>query len=177
MNPELPLMANARPGLLTDLEAILFAAGGPVSSRRAAEVLQLAEAEVENALGVLATRSVGRGVEVVAVAGGWLMRSAPAAAGAVAKWRDVAPIRPSRAALEVLAAVAWRQPITRAEIDALRGVDSAGPLRWLLGHGLVRAVGRRAEIGRPATYGTTDGFLTLLQLPDLGALPSIGEVG
>jgi segregation and condensation protein B len=154
------------------VEALLFASGDPVDLRRLAEALDADPNDVEAALRELAAERIGRGVELVEVAGGWQLRTAPRWAAQIARFRAEAPIRPTRAAMEVLAAVAWRQPVTRADIDALRGVDSQGPLRWLLDRDLVRVAGRRQEPGRPLEYGTTDSFLALLGLDSVEDLPA-----
>lgn len=162
-------------GLVDAVEALLFASGDAVAVRRLADLLGASAGDVDAALGELVARYAGRGVEVVEVAGGWQLRTAPRFGDLVARMRVESPVRPTRPALEVLAAVAWRQPVTRAEIDALRGVDSQGPLRWLLDRDLVRVAGRRSEPGRPREYGTTDAFLGWLGLSDIEDLPAPGS--
>ncbi len=169
---ELPLPPVAPQPLVAAVEALLFAQGEPVTAHRLAEAVGVGAEEVERALAVLALRNAGRGVHLVAVAGAWQLRTAPEFGEVVARLRAESPIRPTRAALEVLAAVAWRQPITRAEIDAVRGVDSQGPLRWLLDRDLCRRVGRRADPGRPSEYGTTDAFLVWMGLSSIEDLPT-----
>jgi segregation and condensation protein B len=84
-------------------------------------------------------------------------------------------VRLSRAQLETLAIVAYRQPITRPEIDEIRGVDSSATLRLLLDRSLIRVLGKREEVGRPMLYGTTSEFLDFFSLQDLRELPTLRE--
>ncbi len=85
------------------------------------------------------------------------------------------PVRLSRAQLETLAIIAYRQPITRPEIDEIRGVDSSATLRLLLDRALIRVLGKREEVGRPMLYGTTKEFLDFFSLGDLRELPTLRE--
>ena len=109
------------------------------------------------------------------VAGGYTFRTRPAFAAAVAALKEEKPARLSRPAMESLAIVAYRQPVTKPEVDALRGVDSGGTLKVLLDRRLIGVVGKKEEPGRPLLYGTTDAFLSLFNLPSLSALPSLRE--
>jgi segregation and condensation protein B len=103
--------------------------------------------------------------------------TAPESARFVRRLRGLAEhVRLSRAALEVLAVVAYRQPVTRAEIEAIRGVNGDRALTTLLTRGLVEEVGRKEAIGRPVLFGTTLTFLEQLGLPSLGALPPVPEL-
>jgi segregation and condensation protein B len=160
--------------LVPALEALLFAAGEPVSVRALADALDARPDEI--AAGLLALRARlaagDRGLELVE-AGGWQLRTDPRFAGPVLELLGATPQRLSRAALEVLSVVAYRQPVTRVEIEALRGVSCGGVLKALLDRGLVRAAGHRDEPGRPLQYATTGGFLELFGLPDLSALPTL----
>ena len=97
------------------------------------------------------------------------------ACGLVLRLLKKRPARLSRAALEVLSVVAWRQPVTRAEIESLRGVDSGGVVKSLIERGLLRTAGRRAEPGRPLMYATTRAFLEMFELGDLRDLPTLRE--
>lgn len=163
--------------LLAPLEALLFASGEPVGESALAEALDVEPAEVREALKVLRRRCAAgdRGLELVEVAGGWQLRSHPRFGSAVLRLLGGRPARLSRAALEVLAVVAYRQPATRAEVDGLRGVDSGGVLKGLLERGLLRVSGRRDEPGRPLEYATTPLFLETFSLADLRALPTLQE--
>ena len=154
-------------GLVSSLEALLFASGAPVSLRQLSEVLEMEPERIREALAALARACEDRGVELREVAGGWQLRTRPEHATLILRLLGQRPAKLSRAALEVLAVVAYRQPATRAEVDGLRGVDSGGVIRTLLGRGLLRTAGRREEPGRPLTYATTRAFLELFALPNL----------
>lgn len=161
------------------LESVLFAAGEPLSLTRLADVITgPSRAELRAALGELAARTERerRGVHVVEVAGGYQFRTVPTHAEWVRRLFQQKPWRLTRATLETLAIIAYKQPITRAEIEAIRGVDVDSVLASLLGRKLVRIVGRKDVIGRPLLYGTTRQFLEVFGLRDLGGLPVLGEV-
>ncbi len=163
------------PELVAAVEALLFASGEPVAVPVLAEALAVAPDEVRMALQVLEHRRRDAGVVLERVAGGWQLRTAPRFAGAIHHLLGTKPQKLSRSATEVLAVVAWRQPVTRPEIERLRGVDSGGVLKQLVDRGLVRAAGRSEEAGRPLLYRTTAAFLELFSLPDLAALPTLAE--
>jgi len=165
------------PGVVAAVEALIFAAGQPVSTRRLADVLDLEADEVRLAIQVLQGRFRGadRGIHLERVAGGWQLRSAPAFGAQILQMLGHRPTKLSRAALEILAVVAYRQPVTRHEVDQLRGVDSGGVLRKLLDKKLVRVSGRRDEPGRPLEYRTTSAFLEMFALPSLSALPRLRD--
>ncbi len=171
--------AGPAPGLTAVVEALLFAAARPLT---VAELAEAAEAdsreEVRHALTLLAERlqATGSALELVEVAGGWRLQTRPPFAPWIKRLLRRAPRRMSRAALETLALIAYRQPITRAEIEAVRGVDSSGTIRFLLDQGLVRMAGRKEAVGRPILYATTRRFLELFQLKDLKELPSPREL-
>jgi segregation and condensation protein B len=114
-------------------------------------------------------------VRLVEVAGGWQFRTAPECADAVQRFIDVKPLRLSKAAMETLAIVAYRQPITKPDVDETRGVDSGSAVKLLLDRNLVRVLGRKEEPGRPLLYGTTQAFLEFFNLGGLGDLPSLKE--
>ncbi len=157
------------------IEALLFAADGPLS---VAEMTgRLPEgANVEAALEALKARYEGRGVELVPVAGRWRFQTAEDLAFLMTEERQE-PRRLSKAAQETLAIIAYHQPVTRADIEAVRGVQaSSGTLDVLMELGLVRMRGRRRTPGRPVTYGTTDAFLEHYGLAALSDLPGMGEM-
>ena len=114
-------------------------------------------------------------MQLHAVAGGFQFRSNPSNAIWVQKLLAQKPVRLSRALLETLAIAAYRQPITRPEIDDIRGVDSGGTLKTLMERSLVRILGKKEEPGRPILYGTTKEFLEFFNLRDLKDLPSLRE--
>ncbi len=156
-------------------EALLFAATEPLSDaeieRRLPRGLVVADI-----LEGLKDRYASRGVNLVRVAGKWMFRTAPDLAWLLADG-DAEPKRLSRAALETLAIVAYHQPVTRAEIEDIRGVAiSKGTLDILLETGWVRLRGRRRAPGRPVTYGTTEAFLVQFGLDAIGDLPGFEEL-
>ncbi|EKP93870.1 SMC-Scp complex subunit ScpB [Thermaerobacter subterraneus] len=158
------------------VEALLFVAGEPLPASRMARILGVSEAVVREALEELAQacRAPGRGIELVEVAGGWQLVTRPEYSRAVEELLQPRRQALSRAALETLAIIAYRQPVTRAEIEAIRGVQSDAGLRALLERGLVREVGRKEAPGRPILYGTTPLFLQQFGLRDLSELPPPG---
>jgi segregation and condensation protein B len=152
------------------VEALLFAAAEPLSEADLARRLPEG-ADVEAAIRVLREQFEGRGVELVEVAGRWRLQTAADLAFLMTEEREE-PRRLSKAAQETLAIIAYHQPVTRAEIEAVRGVQaSKGTLDVLLELGLVRMRGRRRTPGRPVTYGTTDLFLEHYGLASLADLP------
>jgi segregation and condensation protein B len=158
-----------------EIEALLFAAAGPLSVQDMARRLPEG-ADVSGAIAALQERYRGRGVELVCVAERWRFQTAADLAWLMTEERDE-PRRLSKAAQETLAIVAYHQPVTRAEIEAVRGVQaSKGTLDVLLELGLVRMRGRRRTPGRPVTYGTTDAFLEHYGLASLADLPGATEM-
>ena len=157
------------------IEALLFAAAGPLSLDDLA--FRLPEsAAVKDGLAALRTRYESRGVRLVEVGGRWRFETAPDLAFLMTLERDT-PRRLSRATQETLAIIAYHQPVTRADIEAIRGVQtSRGTLDTLLEFGLIRMRGRRRTPGRPVTWGTTAGFLEHYGLASLGDLPGAMEM-
>lgn len=176
---------NATPpqdDLFAGLEAILFAADAPVSVHRLVRALNHPRNRVEDALSALGRRYAenDRGVELVELGGGWQLftkrrfsRAVESALGQPPRNRT----RLSAAALETLAVIAYRQPITRGEIEAIRGVDTSGTLASLAEHRLIEVSGRAESAGRPNLYSTTEGFLNFFGLRHLGELPQPGTEG
>lgn len=157
------------------VEALLFAAAGPLSLADIARRLPEG-ADAGQAIAGLRARYAGRGVELVCVADRWAFRTAPDLSFLMTEQREE-PRRLSKAALETLAIIAYHQPVTRAEIESVRGVSlSKGTLDLLLEMGLVRLRGRRRSPGRPVTYGTTDHFLEHFGLASLHDLPGGAEM-
>jgi segregation and condensation protein B len=152
------------------VEAMVFAAGEAVTLAALAERLPVG-ANVAGALAALAAQYEGRGVRLVEVAGGWRFETAPDLSPLFETTRE-APKRLPKAALETLAVIAYHQPVTRPDIEDIRGVSlSRGTLDLLLEIGFVRPRGRRRSPGRPLTYGTTPAFLSHFGLASLDALP------
>jgi segregation and condensation protein B len=157
------------------VEALLFAAAEPLSAADLAGRLPEG-ADLAHALTALQARYAERGVNLVCVADRWRLQTAPDLAFLMTEERRE-PRRLSKAALETLAIVAYHQPATRAEIEAIRGVQaSRGTLDLLLEIGLVRMRGRRRSPGRPITFATTDAFLEHYGLAGLGDLPGAREM-
>lgn len=160
------------------LEAMLTVALEPISAEELADVLDVDASDVVRTLGALRGEFLEqrRGFQVVELASGWVMQSSPDVAPWVTKFanRDVSH-RLSSAALESLAIIAYRQPVSRAQITALRGVNVDGVVRLLEQRGYIEEVGRAPGPGQPILYGTTELFLDRMGLASLGDLPPIEE--
>jgi len=159
------------------LEALLFAAPGPVRLEQLALAAEVDPGLIAPLLTELAEeyRRTGRGFVLVALAEGYQLRTRPEHAEMVRRLQSSRPVRMSRAALEALAIIAYRQPVTRADIDYLRGVDSGGVVKSLLDKRLVRIVGKKDIPGRPLIYGTSREFLEFFGLQSLDDLPTLKE--
>ncbi len=167
-------------GLKDILEAILFVSGEPLSEARMLGVVEgVAREELMSALRALQAdyAAEGRGLQLVEVAGGFQITTRPDCAPWIKRLeRAKEGARLSRSAMETLAIVAYKQPAVRAEIEQIRGVDSAGVLKTLLERRLVRIVGRKDAPGRPIMYGTTRQFLQAFGLKDLSNLPALRDI-
>lgn len=160
------------------LESLLFAAGEPVSISRLQSALDgISRADIQNALAVLSAEytSNNRGLAIEEVAGGYQLRTPREHTHHVRRLLAAKPPRLSRPLLETVAIIAYRQPITRPEIEELRGVDSGGVLETLLERRLVRIAGRKEAPGRPMMYATTPEFLEVFGLKDIDSLPDLKE--
>ncbi len=154
------------------LECLLLVRGGPLRIAEIRKVLDVGEAEIRATLAALQVEYVGRGLQIQEVAGGFQLCTRPEYGDAVQRLLRLRELEPlTRATLEVLAIIAYRQPVTRPEVDAIRSVQSVHHLIKLEERRLICAVGRRSGPGRPILYGTTDAFLRYFGLRDLGALP------
>ena len=157
------------------MEAILFAASEPVDEAALAERFAQ-DTDVAALIDELVAAYAERGVNLVRVAGGWCFRTAEDLAGHMRVERRVTR-KPSRAAVETLAVIAYHQPVTRSEVEEIRGVAaSRGTFDILLEAGWIRPVGRRRTPGRPVTWGTTDEFLVHFGLSGLADLPGVDEL-
>ena len=160
--------------LLRSIEAVLFASSEPLTPEDI--VLHVGEGDVAAGLADLAERYAGHGVELVERGGRWHFQTAPDLAHLLRRTRDE-PRRLSRAATECLAIIAYHEPATRAEIEAIRGVQiSKGTIDVLMEAGWVRAAGRRESPGRPLLYATTPAFLTHFGLASRRDLPGIDDL-
>ncbi len=169
-----PVDSEAR--LESILESLIFASDRPLALVDFKRLCGERDAKkLTAALEALQARHRGSGLELAATAGGWQFRTSAANAAWVAKLVAGRPARLSRAMLETLAIVAYRQPITRPEIDEIRGVDCGPVLKTLLDRALIRMIGKKEEVGRPILYGTTPEFLRTFSLKDLTELPTLRQ--
>lgn len=165
--------------LLAVLEALLFAAPEPLSLEQLQEVFgDVTKDDIKNSLNSLnVTYEKNRsGLTIIQVAGGYRMTTRPELYPWLTRLARLRPARLSRPALETLAIIAYRQPITKAEIEAIRGVAVDGVIKTLVERGLIRILGRKREVGRPILYGTSRIFLEHFGFRDLSELPSLPEV-
>ena len=166
---------EARSAALARLEAVLFLAEEPLGLRRLTEVAGLKDAsETKRLLAQLREllQSAADGFRIEEIAGGYQFLTNPAIAswlGRLRKPGHIARLTPGQ--LETLAAIAYKQPLTRADIDAIRGVDCGEIIRVLMEKGLLRTLGRQDSLGRPQLYGTSKSFLQILGFKSLADLP------
>lgn len=177
-----PAEAGLLPRMKMICESLLFASGQPLPSQQLLAVLRelqpdLSASGLRGVLEQLRTelREGGRGIRLVEVAGGYQLRTPSESAPFVRRLIARRPPRMTQATIETLAIVAYRQPVTRAEVEDIRGVESGAVLKHLLDRRLVRILGRKDEPGRPLLYGTTKEFLALFSLKDLKSLPTLRD--
>jgi len=163
------------------LEALLFASDAPVGLSTLVEVLDGPDAAtVAEELRAMARdfEESGRGVALAEIAGGYQLLSRKECAPWIERMlRSRRKVRLSRAGLETLAIVAYKQPVTKVEIDSIRGVDSSGSLHTLLERGLVAIKGRSKGVGRSLVYATSEEFLSYMGINDIADLPELKELG
>jgi segregation and condensation protein B len=158
------------------VESLLFASDKPLSVTQLRHLTgERNLASIQAALDALVTDYAERGVVLGELAGGYQFRTNPSSAEYVQRLIAGRPVRLSRAQLETLAIIAYRQPVTRPEIDEIRGVDCGGTLKLLLDRSLIRVLGKKEEPGRPLLYGTSKEFLEFFNLKDLRDLPTLRE--
>ena len=159
------------------VEALLFLAEKPLGVEEVRQATGLEAQRIRRALEELQGhyREGVCGVVLQEVAGGWQLRTSPDATAYARHFLRVKPQRLTRAALETMALVAYRQPVTRPEVEDIRGVDSGAVLKALLERQLVKILGKKEEPGRPILYGTTREFLEFFSLKDLASLPTLRE--
>jgi len=167
--------ANTGSLLRSAIEALLFVAEKPVTIKDLAKGLQLDKKRTQELLDELRAEYTHRGIRIEEIADGYAFRTHPSIAEYVRAFLEQRPVKLSRAQLETLAIVAYRQPITRPEVDDIRGVDCGPVLKGLLERELVRILGKKDEPGRPMLYGTTPTFLELFGLKYLQELPTLRE--
>jgi segregation and condensation protein B len=157
------------------LEALVFASDSPIKPHELSKLASAPVKQVKELLAELRQDYISRGFQLEEVAGGWVFRTSAQYAPFIRDLTKQKPVRLTRAQVETLAIIAYRQPITRPEIDDVRGVDSGPVLKLLLERDLVRILGKRDEPGRPLIYGTTTHFLEFFGLKSLKDLPTLRE--
>ena len=166
-----------REELVKVVETLLFITDQPIEMKKLCKITEVGdEAVLRDALAELQRLylETGRAIQVMEVGGGWQLTTKPEYGRWVRKlYNEKLTLRLSAAALETLAIIAYRQPITRAEIEVIRGVEVIAPLETLVTRGLVKVAGRKETVGRPLLYGTSEDFLRLFGLNNLDGLPKI----
>jgi segregation and condensation protein B len=157
------------------IEALLFTSQKPLPLKDLARSAGIDRPRARELVERLMRNYAPRGINIEEVAGGYVLRSSARYAPQIQKFLSLRPVRLSRAQLETLAIVAYRQPVTKPEVDDIRGVDSGQVLKGLLERDLLKTLGKKDEPGRPMLYGTTNDFLELLNLRSLGELPTLRE--
>jgi segregation and condensation protein B len=159
------------------IEAVLMAATEPVEPQLLAQLVELPVAEVEGLCALLGAEFAGRGFTLAKVAGGYRFQTHPDLAAYVERYLlEGRHARLSSAALETLAVIAYKQPVTRSQLSAVRGVDVDGVVRSLLDRGYIEELGREEGPGHPVRYGTTRLFLERLGIESLDKLPSLADL-
>jgi segregation and condensation protein B len=175
MNETDEILADDLTAAVRLAEAVIFASREPVTSRTLTNLLP-ETADLDAVLAALAAQYAGRGVEMIEAAGGWQFRTAPDLAPVLRKVVEL-PRKLPRVAMETLAIVAYHQPVTRTEIEEIRGAAlSQNTLDLLLENGLITTKGRRETPGRPTLWGTTPAFLAQFGLNDLRDMPKREEL-
>ena len=161
-----------------NLEALLFVNGDPLSLKRIAEILEVDQENVKLLLAQLIQdmNQQERGLTIIEVAGGYQLCTKPHLAGFLEKLVQIKENKLSIPALETLSIIAFKQPITKQEIEAIRGVRVDKVLANLLERNLIKELGRKEAIGRPIIYGTTEVFLKCFGLKSLEDLPELPEL-
>jgi segregation and condensation protein B len=174
---EAPEAALSPEAIVRVVESLLLATPVPLTMESAREATGLGKESLALALAVLAERyrEGVSGLVLTEVAGAWQLRTAVASAAYVRRLLRVRPQRLTKAALETLALVAYRQPVTRGEVEDVRGVDCGAVIKALLERKLLKILGKKEELGRPLLYGTTREFQEFFGLKSLEQLPTLRE--
>jgi len=167
----------AKDDLKKALEAFLLVSSSPVHVAQVKETLGKNEEDIRAAFEELKTKyeNDNAAFKIIEVAGGYRLSTSPDVANYLKKWFRGQKPRLSKASLETLSIIAYKQPITRSDMEAIRGVNIDGALGTLLDRGLIRIVGRKETVGRPFVYGTTRLFLEHFGLNTLRDLPALNE--
>lgn len=160
---------------------MLFVSSAPVSTDALSELLSVSPARIRREIDELRDLLLrhGHGITILKVSGGWRMASSEDVAEIVGSFRDTATIqkiRLSKAAVETLAVIAYNQPVTRGEVEDIRGVRCERVIETLLAHGMIRIAGRRRGTGSPLLYRTTERFLETFGLSSISELPTLEEL-
>ncbi len=160
------------------IEALLFASGQPLSADKLAGILNIPIDQIPMQINAMTTAMADeqRGLTIVEVAGGYQLCTKPMLYSIVSKLAETQDSKLSTAALETLSIVAFKQPVTRQEIESIRGVNADKVVATLLERQLIKEVGRKEAVGRPILYGTTNEFLQCFGLKSLGDLPDISNL-
>jgi len=160
------------------VEALLFASGDPIAISKIAQLIDIPEEHVDLLIGQLIDEMAddNRGLTIVKVADGYQLCTKPELSEVIKKLAQVQDSKLSLAAMETLSIIAFKQPITKLEIESIRGVKIDKVLAKLLERQMIKEVGRKETIGRPILYGTTDEFLKSFGLNDLKDLPELAEL-
>ncbi len=163
------------PQIRNVIESVLFVAPQPLTIDQLFDATGIDREKLQKSLEELRMARVDQGIMLSELAGAWQLRTVPETAEYVRRFLKVKPQRLTRAAVETLALIAYRQPVTRPEIEDVRGVDSGAVLKALLDRRLIKIVGKKEEVGRPILYGTSREFLEFFALKSLSALPTLRE--
>jgi segregation and condensation protein B len=158
------------------IEALIFASQDVLSTKKIADLLEEKESIVKEAIFSLQNDLILRGIGLVYVAGGWRFQTRPEFSKWIKKLRPTRKIRLTKPSLITLSIIAYKQPITKGEVEVIRGVNSEGPIEHLMKLGLVEIAGQKKAPGNPYLFRTTKKFLSLLGLGDISALPKIENV-
>ena len=159
------------------IEALLFVSGDRVDSGDLAEILNISEADLQQVIGEMIDdyRQSSRGIQILNLDGGYILATKPEYAAVINRMIKPAARRFSPAALETMAIIAYRQPLTKAEIEHYRGVKCDRVIANLLEKGIIKEIGKKQIPGKPTLYGTTHEFLKLFALASLEELPDVEE--
>ncbi len=158
------------------IEALVFASPEPLTVKKITDVLKERESVVKEAIFGLQNDLILRGIELVYVAGGWRLQTRPELSEWIKRLKPTKKIKLTKPSLITLSIIAYKQPVTKQEVEVVRGVNSEGPIEHLMNLGLVEIAGQKKAPGNPYLYRTTKKFLSLLGLGDISALPRIENV-
>lgn len=169
---------NPKSKLISIIDSLLFVSDHPITLKEFEEILtEFSATQISEAVEELKTARASEeyGVQLVEINQGYQYRTLKDNAEWIVRFNKAKPQRLSRAALESLSIIAYRQPITRPEVEEIRGVDSSGVMKMLLERNLVKILGKKDEVGHPLLYGTTKDFLSFFNLKNLSDLPPLKE--